>query len=214
MPAILINLLNNPHNNINKISLEALEDYQVKSDDIDEIKTLLKNLIINEDPEIRSLVIERLIELGCKSIISWLIDDYYHEYYFGRWNIVKLLGKTKDKSILKYLIYGLYDENHSVCWQAAEKSGNIGGDLAFDVLLHGLCQKIKNEESRYVLNDCISEALEKINIDKSIKKLSLILQCNDAYVSKNVLGVLRKFSAKSVLSIIKTALDDKDNCLL
>ena len=211
LSAILIKVLDHPHNNIKRLALEALKGWQIELDNIDEIKILLKKLITNQACELRSLALERLVELGDESIINLLINDYQSEYYLKRWKIVNILGKAQNLSILKYLIYGLYDEDRSILFQSAQALGSIGGDLAFDVLFHGLCQKIEDEESRCVLNISIGEALKKINTNKAIEKLSLMLQSGDAYIRKNAVEVLRNFSSQSALPIIKTALDDKDN---
>ena len=73
-------------------------------------------------------------------------QDYHREYHFylDKLSIVNICSKTKDESLVEYLIYGLFEDDRSCRFQATEglkATNKIKEDLVIDVLLHGLCQK-------------------------------------------------------------------------
>lgn len=106
-------------------------------------------------------------------------------------------------------------EHSSTRVEGLIRKDNIAEDLAIDILLHGLCQKIENECDRSILNTYIGEALNKISPDKSLKKIALMAQCDDAYVRSNVIKALVRFHHKQVLQIsIKVLADISDEVIV
>ncbi len=216
--AIIVQLLQDKDFYSLDIDLDLFNDYDweslnFSSDDLMQIKKVSKHYIDNPDMGIRTLAFEYLVRLKDTWAITELQNDYHRKdyIYLKKWNIIDIFSNINDKSLIKYLIYGLFEDDRGCRSQAVEgliRKDNIAEDLAIDILLHGLCQKIENECDRSILNTHIGEALNKISPDKSLKKIALMAQCDDAYVRSNVIKALVRFHHKQVLQIVIKALDD------
>ena len=196
-----------------------LELVNLSCPDCDRLKHLLKQEIKNNDSSIRAIAFECLVRLKDSWAITELKNDYHREYHFylDKLSIVNICSKTKDESLVEYLIYGLFEDDRSCRFQATEglkATNKIKEDLVIDVLLHGLCQKIDDECDRGVLNMLIGETLNEISPNKSLEKLALMAQCNDIDVRLNVLKALREFSNKNSLQIATKALEDISEALV
>lgn len=216
-------------NNLNNIALRAFSNDQyepsgfifdkseIKNNNIcDRIKELLRQKIVNNDYQAcntSSLAMKYLASLEDNWAIAELKKDYDREDYFylDKWQIIDAFSLVADLSIISYFIYGLFECDHS-CRCAAvrvlENRVDIKKYLKIDILIHALCQKLENEEERYILNMIIGEALNKISPVESIEKLSLMLKCDEPNIRINSLQALRYIKHQSIVDISITALND------
>jgi|GEM_PF-6260863 len=213
--------LENEDVGIQEIVLEALANSNLESlnkflSDRECTKDLLKQKTESYDISFRALAFKNLIKLNDPWAITELKNDYNREpcVYLDRWNIIEIFSTSEAKLFVDCFIFGLFESNRGCHFQAIEAlriRKDIKEDFKIDLLLHGLCQKLEDEIDSSVLNRSIGEALNNINPDVSIEKLTLMMQCDDVEVRVNALSALREFKDESVFKIAIQALKDKSD---
>ena len=182
----------------------------------DRIKKLLRQKLISSDREKRdnsSLAMKCLAILEDDWAITELKNDYFREDYFylSKREIITTFSYVEDSSVVPYFICDLFRSDRGYDSSAIgvlKRRKDITEDLKLDVLIYGLCQVIDNEESRYITNMSIGEALNKISPERAIAKLSLTLECNDFNIRINALEALRYIHHQSILDVSIKALQD------
>ncbi|MFA5100152.1 MAG: HEAT repeat domain-containing protein, partial [Candidatus Omnitrophota bacterium] len=165
------------------------------------VEPLIRALSSDRDSDVRNHIVESLVNLGPLSVPP-MIDRLSGRFLpLTRMRAVIVLGKIRDPSALKPLIYALGDELYEASSAVIDAIAQYGPSAVTPLLRAFRVKKLRK---------CIIQTLGDINDDRTVKPLIAALQLEDNDVRSAALKALGMKRAPEALTALIGVFVDTD----